>query len=50
MASSPRSRPHRRSPDKRRTALVSAAVVAAVAVAVSLVVALRPDGETKPVA
>ncbi|MFB6938748.1 expansin EXLX1 family cellulose-binding protein [Streptomyces chartreusis] len=50
MASSPRSRPHRRSPDKRRTALVSAAVVAAVAVAVSLVVALRPDGETKAVA
>ncbi|MEU6302566.1 expansin EXLX1 family cellulose-binding protein [Streptomyces chartreusis] len=50
MASRPRSRPHRRSPDKRRTALVSAAVVAAVAVAVSLVVALRPDGETKAVA
>ncbi|MEU1253156.1 expansin EXLX1 family cellulose-binding protein [Streptomyces chartreusis] len=50
MASSPRSRPHRRSPGKRRTALVSAAVVAAVAVAVSLVVALRPDGETKAVA
>ncbi|MCZ4611941.1 expansin EXLX1 family cellulose-binding protein [Streptomyces sp. Lzd4kr] len=50
MASSPRSRPHRRSPGKRRTALVSAAVVAAVAVAVSLVVALRPDGETKSVA
>lgn len=50
MASSPRSRPHRRSPGKRRTALISAAVVAAVAVAVSLVVALRPDGETKAVA
>ncbi|WP_327594201.1 expansin EXLX1 family cellulose-binding protein [Streptomyces chartreusis] len=50
MASSPRSRPHRRSPDKRRTAVVCAAVVAAVAVAVSLVVALRADGGTEAVA
>jgi expansin len=44
-----RSRPHRRSSGKRRTALVAAALVATVAVAVSLVMALRPDGETTAV-
>ncbi|MDO0913293.1 expansin EXLX1 family cellulose-binding protein [Streptomyces sp. DT2A-34] len=40
------SRSHRRSPRKWHTALVPAAVVAAVALAASLLMVLRPDGET----